>query len=606
MTHYANNMSNHQSVMRNFCIVAHIDHGKSTLADCIIKRCGGLSDREMMHQVLDSLAIERKRGITIKAQTVQLLYTWDNIVYTLHLIDTPGHVDFAYEVSRSLAACDGVLLVVDASQGVEAQTLAVCQQAIAHRLTIIPVLNKIDLPQADPARVIAQIEDLLNIPAQDAIHISAKKDIGIDALLERIVVDIPYPTGKPTEPFQGLIIDAWFDVYWGVVLLIVVKSGCINVKDSIRVMSTNSVHDVIQLGVFTPKAQQRDTLMAGEVGYVMAGIKTIHSVPVGDTLVHKNCSNPIALPGFQLIQPMVYAGLYPIDGQDFPLLRDALNKLQLNDAALSYEPDTSTALGFGFRCGFLGMLHMNIIQERLESEHALNLILTAPSVRYRAFMTDGTQQWVETPAQLPPSQHLATLEEPIIETIIWLPHLYLGDVLKLCHERRGVQQTSHYADDRVKLMFHLPLAEVVLDFFDCVKSLTHGFGSVHFNTTHYQAAPLVRVDIRVNGDLVDALSCIVHNDKAYHEGRLLVEHLKETIPKQQFDIAIQAAIGGRIIARETVKALRKNVLAKCYGGDITRKRKLLEKQKEGKKRLKHIGNVAISQSAFLAILKRSS
>lgn len=594
-------------LIRNFSIIAHIDHGKSTLADRFIERCGGLSEREMSAQVLDSMDIERERGITIKAQSVTLHYhAKDGHTYQLNFIDTPGHVDFAYEVSRSLSACEGALLVVDAAQGVEAQTVAVCYTAIEQGLEVLPVLNKIDLPQADPDKVIQEIEDIIGLDAHAAIAISAKTGLGIDELLEQIIHAIPAPRGSDTAPLQALIIDSWFDSYLGVVSLVCVKQGVLHAGDKMLVMSTGRTYPVDQVGIFTPKRHSTGVLRAGEVGYVIAGIKEINGAPVGDTLTHATQPAPEALPGFKKVKPQVFAGLFPINAEDYEAFRDALAKLRLNDAALFYEPETSEALGFGFRCGFLGMLHMEIVQERLEREYQLDLITTAPTVVYEIVMRNGELKHIHNPFELPPLAEITEMREPIVQANILTPHEYLGNVITLCVERRGVQTNLLYSGQQVSLSYELPMNEVVLDFFDRLKSVSRGYASLDYAFKHFQPAPLVKLDILINGEKVDALATIVHRDKAQHRGRALVERMQELIPRQMFDVAVQAAIGAQIIARQTVKALRKNVLAKCYGGDVSRKRKLLEKQKAGKKRMKQIGRVEIPQEAFLAVLKVDS
>ncbi len=590
--------------IRNFSIIAHIDHGKSTLADRFIQICGGLSEREMASQVLDSMDLERERGITIKAQSVTLHYTAaDGETYQLNFIDTPGHVDFSYEVSRSLAACEGALLVVDAAQGVEAQTVANCYTAIDQGLEVVPVLNKVDLPSAEPERVKREIEEIIGIPADEALEISAKTGQGVRDVLEQIVAKIPPPQGDPEAPLQALIIDSWFDNYLGVVSLVRVVNGTLRKRQKITVMSTGRHYLVDQVGVFTPKRQETDELHAGEVGFVVAGIKDIFGAPVGDTITaaDRPCTEP--LPGFQKVQPRVFAGLYPVSADDYENLREALHKLRLNDAALQFEPETSQALGFGFRCGFLGMLHMEIVQERLEREYGLDLITTAPSVVYQVLTTKGEVLEVDNPAALPPVNQIEEIREPIIEANILVPADHLGGVIGLCIEKRGVQKNLQYLGSQVSLTFELPLSEVVLDFFDRLKSVSRGFASFDYEFKRFQAAPMVKLDILINGERVDALSLIVHRDMAESRGRELVEKMKELIPRQMFEVAIQAAIGSKIIARSTVKALRKNVTAKCYGGDITRKKKLLEKQKAGKKRMKQVGKVEIPQEAFLAVLK---
>lgn len=590
--------------IRNFCIIAHIDHGKSTLADRFIQLCGGLSSREMAEQVLDSMDLERERGITIKAQSVTLHYrAKDGLKYQLNFIDTPGHVDFAYEVSRSLAACEGALLVVDAAQGVEAQTVAVCYTAIEQGLEVLPVLNKIDLPQAEPERVINEIEEIIGIDAHHAVRISAKTGIGIDDLLEQLIEVIPAPEGDPKAPLQALIIDSWFDSYLGVISLVRIKQGVLRKGDKMLVMSTGKSHIVDRLGIFTPKKHDLEHLGTGEVGYVIAGIKDIYGAPVGDTLTHTSAPASEPLPGFKKISPQVFAGLFPVNGEDYESFRDALAKLRLNDASLFYEPETSDALGFGFRCGFLGLLHMEIVQERLEREYDLNLITTAPTVIYEILTTKGELLHIDNPSKLPPLNYIAEMREPIVQANILVPQEYLGNVMTLCIEKRGVQTKMLYLGNQVSMTYELPMNEVVLDFFDRLKSISRGYASLDYAFIRFQPANLVRLDIMINGDKVDALALIVHQEQAPYRARQLTERMKELIPRQMFDVAIQAAIGAHIIARTNVKALRKNVLAKCYGGDITRKRKLLEKQKAGKKRMKQVGNVEIPQEAFLAVLQ---
>jgi len=590
--------------IRNFSIIAHIDHGKSTLSDRLIQLCGGLSAREMTNQVLDNMDIERERGITIKAQSVTLSYkAKDGITYQLNFIDTPGHVDFSYEVSRSLAACEGALLLVDAGQGVEAQTVAVCYMASEQGLEIIPVINKIDLPQADPERVKQEIEDIVGIHADDALLVSAKNSIGINELIESIIHRIPPPVGDENQQLKALIIDSWFDNYLGVVSLVRVREGTLKTGDKLRVMSTGKDHLVDQIGVFTPKRTETGILKAGEVGYVVAGIKDIFGAPVGDTLT--NANNPAAMPlaGFKKISPQVYAGLYPISAEDFEAFREALAKLRLNDASLIYEPESSEALGFGFRCGFLGLLHMEIVQERLEREYGLNLITSAPTVVYEVVLKNGETIQISNPSLLPSPSEIEEMREPIVRVNIIVPKEYLGSVITLCMERRGIQINMQYVGNQVSMSYFLPMSEVILDFFDRLKSISCGYASLDYSLDHFQVADLVKLDILINGDKVDALSSIVHRDKAMSHARNLAEKMKSLIPRQMFEVAIQVAIGGKIIARETVSAMRKNVLAKCYGGDITRKRKLLEKQKAGKKRMKQIGSVEIPQEAFIAILK---
>ncbi|UXI69661.1 translation elongation factor 4 [Tahibacter amnicola] len=593
--------------IRNFSIIAHVDHGKSTLADRIIQLCGGLEAREMEAQVLDSNPIERERGITIKAQSVSLPYrAKDGTVYQLNFIDTPGHVDFSYEVSRSLAACEGALLVVDAAQGVEAQSVANCYTAVEQGLEVVPILNKIDLPTADIDRAKEEIEAVIGIDATDAIPISAKTGQNIEAVLEAIVARIPPPRPRDTDKLQALIIDSWFDNYLGVVSLVRVMQGEIKPRDKILVMSTGRWHEVDQVGVFTPKRKVKDRLGAGEVGWVTASIKDVHGAPVGDTLTLNSDPAPHPLPGFQKMQSRVFAGLFPVVADDYPALREALDKLKLNDAALNFEPESSEAMGFGFRCGFLGLLHMDIIQERLEREYDLDLITTAPTVVYEVLQTDGTILALDNPAKLPPVQYVEEIREPIIVADILTPPDYVGNVISLCEEKRGVQRAIHYVATQVKISYELPLAEVVLDFFDKLKSVSRGYASMDYHFLEFRTGPFARLDVLINGDRVDALSLIVHRSLADRRGRDLVEKMKDLIPRQQFDVAIQAAIGSQIIARSTVKALRKNVLAKCYGGDVSRKRKLLEKQKEGKKRMKQVGRVDIPQEAFLAVLQVDS
>ncbi len=590
--------------IRNFSIIAHIDHGKSTLADRFIQVCGGLSDREMSEQVLDSMDLERERGITIKAQSVTLNYTAKNgETYQLNFIDTPGHVDFSYEVSRSLAACEGALLVVDASQGVEAQSVANCYTAIEQGLEVVSVLNKIDLPAADPDRVIHEIEDIIGVEAGDACRVSAKTGIGIDDLLEDIVNKVPPPEGDPSAPLQALIIDSWFDNYLGVVSLVRVKQGTIKKKQKILVMSTGRNHLVDHVGVFNPKRFDTGELSAGEVGYVIAGIKEIEGAPVGDTLTLADNPAEEPLPGFKPVQPQVFAGVFPISAEDYEDLRDALAKLHLNDAALFYEPETSLALGLGFRCGFLGMLHMEIVQERLEREYDLSLITTAPTVVYEVLDTKGNVLKVDNPSKLPDAGQIEELREPIIVANILLPQEYVGNVIGLCVEKRGVQRKMLYVGNQVSLEYEMPMNEVVMDFFDRLKSVSRGYASLDYHFLRFQTADLVKLDLLINGDCVDALSVIVHREQAQYRGRELAEKMREIIPRQMFDVSIQAAIGAHIIARSNVKALRKNVTAKCYGGDISRKKKLLEKQKAGKKRMKQVGSVEIPQEAFLAVLQ---
>jgi GTP-binding protein LepA len=590
--------------VRNFSIIAHIDHGKSTLADRFIQTCGGLSEREMANQVLDSMDLERERGITIKAQSVSLRYrARSGELYELNMIDTPGHVDFSYEVSRSLAACEGALLVVDAAQGVEAQSVANCYTAINLDLEVVPVLNKIDLPAADPDRVITEIEEIIGIEANDAIRVSAKTGEGVVDLLEELVRRIPPPAGDAEAPLQALIIDSWFDNYVGVISLIRVMHGRLSRRDRIRVMSTGRGFQVEKLGIFTPKPVECQVLEAGDVGFVVAGIKDIDGAPVGDTLTLMNVPAAKPLPGFKTVQPNVFAGLYPVSSDDYEDLREALQKLRLNDAALHYEPETSEALGFGFRCGFLGMLHMEIVQERLEREYDLDLITTAPTVIYEVLNTRGEILRIDNPASLPPANEIEEIREPVIMANILVPQDYLGNVINLCIEKRGVQKNMQYLGSQVSLNYEMPMSEIVLDFFDRLKSVSRGYASFDYYFLRFQVAPLVKLDILINGERVDALSLIVHRDVSQSRGRSLAAKMKELIPRQMYDVAIQAAIGAQIIARTTVKALRKNVTAKCYGGDITRKRKLLEKQKAGKKRMKQFGRVEIPQAAFLAVLR---
>src|ERR1700735_3205541 len=590
--------------IRNFSIIAHVDHGKSTLADRFIQECGGLDAREMQAQVLDSMDLERERGITIKAQSVTLGFQSETgELYQLNFIDTPGHVDFSYEVSRSLAACEGALLVVDAAQGVEAQSVANCYTALEQGLEVLPVINKIDLPSADPDRVVKEIEDIIGITAEDAVRVSAKTGEGVADLLEALILRIPAPKGDPEAPLQALIVDSWFDNYVGVVSLVRVVNGTIKVGDKFRVMSTGRSHTADKLGRFMPKSVMLKELSAGQVGFVIAGIKEIDGAPVGDniTLEHRQASE--ALPGFRQITPRVFAGLFPVNSENYESFRDALSKLKLNDSALHYEPEVSGALGFGFRIGFLGLLHMDIVQERLEREYALELITSAPTVVYEVARTDGTLVYVDNPAKLPPGNEIEDLREPIILANILVPPDYVGSVLKLCTDKRGKQKKMLYVATQVSLQYELPLAEVVLDFFDRLKSVSRGYASFDYEFSHFQNAPLQKLDVLINGEPVDALSIIVHRDNAYQRGRELVDKMQELIPRQMFEVAVQAAIGSHVIARATVKALRKNVLAKCYGGDISRKRKLLEKQKEGKKRMKQVGQVEIPQEAFLAVLQ---
>ncbi|MEC8966990.1 MULTISPECIES: translation elongation factor 4 [Alteromonas] len=593
-----------QSHIRNFSIIAHIDHGKSTLSDRLIQHCGGLTDREMAEQVLDSMDLEKERGITIKAQSVTLNYeARDGETYQLNFIDTPGHVDFTYEVSRSLAACEGALLVVDAGQGVEAQTLANCYTAIEMDMEVVPVLNKIDLPQAEPDRVAEEIEDIVGIDALDAVRCSAKTGIGIEDVLEVIVNKIPPPEGDREAPLKALIIDSWFDNYQGVVSLVRIVEGQLSKKDKIQIMSNGQTHQVDKIGVFTPKPLDTGTLRAGEVGFIIAGIKDIQGAPVGDTITLAREPADAMLPGFKKVKPQVYAGIFPISSDDYEDFRDALAKLSLNDASLFYEPESSAALGFGFRIGFLGMLHMEIIQERLEREYDLGLITTAPTVIYEVETTKGEILTVDSPAKLPPVNDIAEIREPMVEANILVPQEYLGNVITLCVEKRGMQTNMTYHGKQVAVTYELPMAEVVLDFFDRLKSTSRGFASLDYNFKRFQTSDMVRVDILINGERVDALAVITHRENSQGRGRELVEKLRELIPRQMFDIAIQAAIGNHIVARSTVKQLRKNVIAKCYGGDVSRKKKLLQKQKEGKKRMKQVGNVELPQDAFLAVLK---
>jgi GTP-binding protein LepA len=590
--------------IRNFSIIAHIDHGKSTLADRFIQRCGGLSEREMAEQVLDSMDLERERGITIKAQTAALEYTArDGQVYKLNLIDTPGHVDFSYEVSRSLAACEGALLVVDASQGVEAQTVANCYTAIEQGVEVVPVLNKIDLPSAEPDRVIEEVEDIIGIPAKDAIRASAKTGEGIDDILEAVIARIPPPAGDPEGPLQALIIDSWFDNYVGVVMLVRVMQGSLSPKDKILLMATQASYLCEQVGVFTPKSVSRESLSAGEVGFVIAGIKELKAAQVGDTITLAQRPADKPLPGFKAIKPQVFAGLYPVESNQYEALRDALEKLKLNDSSLRYEPETSQALGFGFRCGFLGLLHLDIVQERLEREYDMDLITTAPTVVYQVAMKDGTVLEIENPSRLPDLSKVEEIREPVIQATILMPQEYVGPVITLCTEKRGAQVDMQYHGRQVLLVYELPMAEVVMDFFDKLKSVSRGYASLDYEFKEYRPADVIKLDILINGDRVDALSVMVHRAQAQYRGREIVSRMRGLIPRQMFDVAIQAAIGSQIIARESVKALRKNVLAKCYGGDITRKKKLLEKQKAGKKRMKQVGTVEIPQEAFLAVLQ---
>ncbi len=590
--------------IRNFSIIAHIDHGKSTLADRIIHLCGGLSDREMEEQVLDSMDIERERGITIKAQTAALSYkARDGQVYNLNLIDTPGHVDFSYEVSRSLSACEGALLVVDASQGVEAQTVANCYTALDLGVEVVPVLNKIDLPSANPENAIAEIEDVIGIGAQDAVRCSAKTGMGVEDVLESLIVKVPAPQGDVDAPLQALIIDSWFDNYVGVVMLVRIVNGTLKPKDKILFMATGAQHLTEHIGVFTPKSQDRESLSAGQVGFVIAGIKELKDAKVGDTVTHLAKPASAPLPGFKEIQPQVFAGLFPVESNQYEALRDSLEKLKLNDAALQYEPEVSQALGFGFRCGFLGLLHMEIVQERLEREFDMDLITTAPTVIYEVVLRDGTVLMVDNPSKLPDLSKVEEIREPIVNVNLYMPQEYVGAVITLCTQKRGVQIDMTYHGKQVLLKYEMPMGEIVLDFFDKLKSVSRGYASMDYEFKEYRAADVVKVDMLINGEKVDALSIIVHRANSQYRGREVAAKMRELIPRQMFDVAIQAAIGANIISRENVKALRKNVLAKCYGGDISRKKKLLEKQKAGKKRMKQVGSVEIPQEAFLAILR---
>ncbi|MBU3708722.1 MAG: elongation factor 4 [Burkholderiaceae bacterium] len=590
--------------IRNFSIIAHIDHGKSTLADRIIQICGGLSDREMEAQVLDSMDLERERGITIKAQTAALTYkARDGKVYNLNLIDTPGHVDFSYEVSRSLSACEGALLVVDASQGVEAQTVANCYTALDLGVEVVPVLNKIDLPSADPDNAIAEIEDVIGIEASDAVHCSAKTGLGVEDVLESLIAKVPPPQGDPDAPLQALIVDSWFDNYVGVVMLVRVKNGTLRPKEKILLMATGAQHLVESVGVFTPKSVSRDSLSAGQVGFIIAGIKELKAAKVGDTITLAAKPAPSPLPGFKEVQPQVFAGLFPVEANQYDSLRDSLEKLKLNDAALMYEPEVSQALGFGFRCGFLGLLHMEIVQERLEREFDMDLITTAPTVIYEVKMRDGTTIMVDNPSKMPEPSKIDEIREPIVTVNLYMPQEYVGAVITLCTQKRGIQMNMTYHGKQVQLTYEIPMAEVVLDFFDRLKSISRGYASMDYEFKEYRSSDVVKVDMLINSEKVDALAIIVHRSNAPFRGRAVAAKMRELIPRQMFDVAIQAAIGSNIISRENVKALRKNVLAKCYGGDISRKRKLLEKQKAGKKRMKQVGSVEIPQEAFLAILQ---
>jgi GTP-binding protein LepA len=590
--------------IRNFSIIAHIDHGKSTLADRIIQLCGGLSDREMESQVLDSMDIERERGITIKAQTAALSYrARDGQVYNLNLIDTPGHVDFSYEVSRSLSACEGALLVVDASQGVEAQTVANCYTAIELGVEVVPVLNKIDLPAADPENAIEEIEEVIGIDATDAVRCSAKTGLGVQDVLESLIIKVPPPKGDASAPLQALIIDSWFDNYVGVVMLVRIVNGTLKPKERIELMATGAQFPVEHIGVFTPKSQDRDSLSAGQVGFIIAGIKELKAAKVGDTVTHMGRKAAAPLPGFKEVKPQVFAGLYPIEANQYDALRESLEKLKLNDASLQYEPEVSQALGFGFRCGFLGLLHMEIVQERLEREFDMDLITTAPTVVYEVLMADGTVINVENPSKMPDPSKIGEIREPIVTVNLYMPQEYVGSVITLCTQKRGSQINMSYHGRQVQLTYEIPMAEIVLDFFDRLKSVSRGYASMDYDFKEYRAADVVKVDMLINAEKVDALSVIVHRSQSTHRGREVAAKMRELIPRQMFDVAIQAAIGAHIISRENIKALRKNVLAKCYGGDISRKKKLLEKQKAGKKRMKQVGSVEIPQEAFLAILQ---
>lgn len=590
--------------IRNFSIIAHIDHGKSTLADRIIQLCGGLSDREMEAQVLDSMDLERERGITIKAQTAALNYkARDGQVYNLNLINTPGHVDFSYEVSRSLSACEGALLVVDASQGVEAQTVANCYTALDLNVEVVPVLNKIDLPSADPDNAKSEIEDVIGIDSSDAVLASAKTGLGVEDILESIIAKIPPPEGDPAAPLQALIIDSWFDNYVGVVMLVRIKNGTLKPKDRIRLMATGSEYLAESIGVFSPRSVSKDSLSAGQVGFIIAGIKELTAAKVGDTitLASRPASEP--LPGFKEVQPQVFAGLFPVEANQYDALRDSLEKLKLNDASLQYEPEVSQALGFGFRCGFLGLLHMEIVQERLEREFGMDLITTAPTVVYEVILKNGDMLMVDNPSKMPDPARIEEVREPIVTVNLYMPQEYVGPIMTLCNQKRGIQMDMHYHGKQVRLVYELPMAEIVLDFFDKMKSISRGYASMEYEFKEYRSSDVVKVDMLINGDKVDALAIIVHRANSQYRGRAVAAKMRELIPRQMFDVAIQAAIGSTIISRENVKALRKNVLAKCYGGDITRKRKLLEKQKAGKKRMKQVGSVEVPQEAFLAILQ---
>ncbi|MBU6486928.1 MAG: translation elongation factor 4 [Burkholderiales bacterium] len=590
--------------IRNFSIIAHIDHGKSTLADRIIQLCGGLSDREMESQVLDSMDLERERGITIKAQTAALHYrARDGKIYNLNLIDTPGHVDFSYEVSRSLSACEGALLVVDASQGVEAQTVANCYTAIELGVEVVPVLNKIDLPAANPENAISEIEDVIGIDAADAVRCSAKTGLGVEDVLEALIVKVPPPKGDPAAPLQALIIDSWFDNYVGVVMLVRIVNGTLRPKDKIKLMATGAQYPVEHIGVFTPKSKDLEQLAAGQVGFIIAGIKELTAAKVGDTVTLAARPAQEPLPGFKEVKPQVFAGLYPVEANQYDALRESLEKLKLNDASLQYEPEVSQALGFGFRCGFLGLLHMEIVQERLEREFDMDLITTAPTVVYEVVQRDGTTIMVENPAKMPDPSKIEEIREPIVTVNLYMPQDYVGSVITLCTQKRGSQINMQYHGRQVQLTYEIPMAEIVLDFFDRLKSVSRGYASMDYEFKEYRPSDVVKVDMLINGDKVDALSVIVHRSQSQYRGREVAAKMREIIPRQMYDVAIQAAIGAHIIARENIKALRKNVLAKCYGGDITRKKKLLEKQKEGKKRMKQVGSVEIPQEAFLAILR---
>ncbi|MDR1311920.1 MAG: translation elongation factor 4 [Burkholderiaceae bacterium] len=592
------------SHIRNFSIIAHIDHGKSTLADRIIQLCGGLSDREMAEQVLDSMDLERERGITIKAQTAALSYrAKDGQLYNINLIDTPGHVDFSYEVSRSLSACEGALLVVDASQGVEAQTVANCYTALDLNIEVLPVLNKIDLPSADPDGAKAEIENVIGLDASHAVLCSAKTGEGVEDILEELIARVPSPEGSVTASLQALIIDSWFDNYVGVVMLVRVKNGVIRIRDKIQLMATGAQYQVERVGVFSPRSQEREQLSAGEVGFVIAGIKVLQSAQVGDTLTLAVNPASVPLPGFKQIQPQVFAGLFPVESNQYDALRDSLEKLKLNDASLHYEPEVSQALGFGFRCGFLGLLHMEIVQERLEREFDQDLITTAPTVVYEVLLKNGTLVRVDNPANMPAPGAIEEIREPIVTVNLYVPQEFVGPLMTLCNQKRGVQVDMHYHGKQVRLVYEMPMAEIVLDFFDRMKSISRGYASMEYAFKEYRTSDVVKVDMLINGEKVDALAIIVHRQSAQHRGRAVAERMRQLIPRQMFDVAIQAAIGSTIISRENIKALRKNVLAKCYGGDITRKRKLLEKQKAGKKRMKQVGSVEVPQEAFLAILR---